>query len=101
MTMIGHYQVMTHPSRKEVGVADLKAHLSQYLRLVREGATIIVLDRNTPVARIEPCTSRRSLSVTYATTRPCDVRTYPPEPPPPELEGTGSTELLRQDRDHR
>lgn len=87
---------MSHPSRKEVGVADLKAHLSEYLRLVREGSTIIVLDRRVPVARIEPCQSTRALSVTYARTRPCDVT-----PQPPLERDLNSTELLRQDRDSR
>jgi antitoxin (DNA-binding transcriptional repressor) of toxin-antitoxin stability system len=37
-----------------VRIADLKAHLSAHLRAVRGGATIVVLDRQTPVARIVP-----------------------------------------------
>jgi prevent-host-death family protein len=37
-----------------VGIAELKARLSEYLRRVRRGARITVLDRDTPVARIEP-----------------------------------------------
>lgn len=39
---------------KEVGIAELKARLSEYLRAVRRGETIAVLDRQTPVARIVP-----------------------------------------------
>jgi prevent-host-death family protein len=39
-----------------VGVAQLKARLSEYLRRVREGAEVIVLDRKTPIARIVPVT---------------------------------------------
>ena len=34
------------------GIADLKANLSAYLRRVRNGETITVMDRETPVARI-------------------------------------------------
>ena len=34
------------------GVAELKANLSAYLRRVREGDTITVMDRNTPVAKL-------------------------------------------------
>jgi len=39
---------------KEVRIAELKARLSEYLRAVRRGETIAVLDRETPVARIVP-----------------------------------------------
>ncbi len=49
MTIIGHYIVM-----KSAKVSELKAHLSAYLAEVRRGETIIVCDRNTPVARLVP-----------------------------------------------
>lgn len=39
---------------KQVRIAELKSHLIAYLRSVREGQTITVLDRATPVARIVP-----------------------------------------------
>ncbi len=39
---------------KSVNIAELKAHLSHYLRLVRKGDPILVLDRNRVVARIAP-----------------------------------------------
>jgi prevent-host-death family protein len=35
-------------------VAQLKAHLSQYLARVRRGDTVIVCDRKTPIARLVP-----------------------------------------------
>ncbi len=38
----------------EVGVRELKQHLSQYLRRVRDGEIVIVTDRGAPVARIVP-----------------------------------------------
>ena len=39
---------------KQVRIAELKAHLSEYLRAVRRGQTIAVLDRDTPVAELVP-----------------------------------------------
>ena len=38
----------------EVNVAKFKAHMGKYLRSVRRGKELIVLDRETPVARIVP-----------------------------------------------
>jgi prevent-host-death family protein len=38
----------------EVGVRELKSHLSQYLAKVRDGETIIVTDRGEPIAQIVP-----------------------------------------------
>jgi prevent-host-death family protein len=38
----------------DVGIADLKARLSEHLRSVRNGGTLTVLDRDTPIARIVP-----------------------------------------------
>ena len=37
---------------KQIGIAALKSRLSEYLRAVRRGETIAVLDRQTPVAQI-------------------------------------------------
>ncbi|HEY3171942.1 MAG TPA: type II toxin-antitoxin system prevent-host-death family antitoxin [Thermoanaerobaculia bacterium] len=39
---------------KEVRIAELKAKLSEYLRAVRRGDSITVLDRDEPIARIVP-----------------------------------------------
>jgi prevent-host-death family protein len=39
---------------KAVKIAELKNRLSHYLRLVRRGQAILVLDRDQPVARLEP-----------------------------------------------
>ena len=40
--------------KQNVQIARLKAQLSGYLRSVRRGGEIIVMDRKTPVARIVP-----------------------------------------------
>jgi len=39
---------------KQVQIAELKAHLSQYLARVRRGDTVVVCDRKTPIARLVP-----------------------------------------------
>ena len=38
----------------EIGIPELKARLSAYLRRVRAGETIIITDRGKPVGRIVP-----------------------------------------------
>jgi prevent-host-death family protein len=38
----------------DIRIADLKSRLSEHLRRVRRGASITVLDRDTPVARLVP-----------------------------------------------
>jgi prevent-host-death family protein len=48
---------------KQVRIADLKARLSEYLRAVRRGETIAVLDRDTPVAQIVPIRDRPALRI--------------------------------------
>ena len=40
---------------KTVNIAELKAHLSAHIQLVRDGEEVLVCDRNKPVARIIPC----------------------------------------------
>jgi prevent-host-death family protein len=57
-TRYGHHEVM-----KQVRIAELKSHLSQYLRAVRGGQTITVFDRETPVAHIVPIRDRVTLNI--------------------------------------
>lgn len=46
---------MTDRSRRiEVGLAEFKARLSAYIRRVRRGETLTVLNRDTPIARVLP-----------------------------------------------
>lgn len=44
-------------------IAELKARLSEYLRAVRRGETVAVLDRETPIAQIVPVRGRSALRV--------------------------------------
>ena len=48
---------------KQVRIAELKARLSEYLRAVRRGETIAVLDRETPVAQIVPVRNRATIRI--------------------------------------
>jgi prevent-host-death family protein len=64
------------------GIADLKARLSHYLRGVRRGGQVVVLDRDTPVALIVPYSpSGRELTIrppSAGATRPSAVALPPP-----------------------
>lgn len=40
----------------KVGIRDLKAHLSHYVRLVREGGRVVVTDRGEEVAELRAVT---------------------------------------------
>lgn len=52
-------QIQVMASRSgSIGIADLKAHLSEILRQVRRGATFTLLDRKTPIARLAPYAGR-------------------------------------------
>ena len=66
---------------KQVRIAELKARLSEYLRAVRRGETIAVLDRDTPVAQIVPVRDRTALRIrTPAPGTPSPNRVPLPKP---------------------
>jgi prevent-host-death family protein len=48
---------------KEVGIAELKSRLSEFLRIVQGGESIAVLDRNRAVAQIIPIRERPGLRI--------------------------------------
>lgn len=52
MTIYGHNMVMS--KENGVKIAEFKSHLSQYIRNVRKGHALTLLDRETPVARVLP-----------------------------------------------
>lgn len=78
-----------------VRIADLKARLSEHLRSVRNGSTITVFDRDTPVARILPYTLQ-PLEIRKARRRLRDVK-LPPKP----SKRTNSLDVLIDDRRRR
>ena len=75
MTCHDYHQVM-----KRVGIADLKAHLSEHLRTVRRGDDLLVMDRGTPVARIVPVEPVAPLAIRPATRDLQSVKLPPPLP---------------------
>lgn len=60
---------MTMSKDRTVKVATLKARLSEYLRAVRSGRTVVVCDRDTPVARLVPYTPEGSVLMVREPTR--------------------------------
>ena len=79
----------------DVRIADLKARLSEHLRSVRNGDTLTVLDRDTPVARIVPYVAQ-PLEIRQASRRVRDLR-LPRRPAKP----TDSVALLLENRRRR
>jgi prevent-host-death family protein len=80
---------------KTVGIADLRARLSEHLRAVRRGKVLTVVDRNTPVAQLVPI-DNPSLDIRPATRLPKDI---PASPAP--VAKTDSVALLLADRAER
>jgi prevent-host-death family protein len=79
----------------DVGIAELKARLSEHLRSVRNGGTLTVLDRDTPIARIVPYAAQ-PLEIRKAKRRLRDLN-LPPKP----AKRTDSVPALVEDRRRR
>jgi prevent-host-death family protein len=79
----------------KIGIAELKARLSEHLRAVRRGGTLTVLDRDTPIARIVPYTVQ-PLEVRKAKRRPRDLKLVARPAKP-----TDSVAALLEDRRRR
>ncbi len=83
--------------KKRVKISELKAHLSKYLRHVRRGHTVEVMDRDTPVARVVPYEERPSGLVV----RPAIGRMRDLKIPRGRKIKTDIVALIREDRDAR
>ncbi len=82
---------------KTAGIADLKARLSEYLREVRRGRTLVVVDRNTPIAKLIPYSGETEvLSVRKPLRRFRSLQKVPL--PPPLKYGGDIVELLLAER---
>ena len=84
----------------EIGIRELRADLSRYIKRVREGEEIVVTDHGTPVARILPVNGRSKLDELIAagilTPAP---RQGPRRPPNPiKTKGTVSDLVAEQRR---
>jgi prevent-host-death family protein len=83
----------------EVGVRELRAHLSRYLKRVEAGEEILVTDRGRPVARITSANGRSKLEELIAA-GVVEVAPEPwggPLPPPIKIKGTVS-DLVKEQR---
>jgi prevent-host-death family protein len=85
---------------REVQVAELKAGLSAFLRVARQGEVVVVLNRDTPVARLVGLAPDEG---GLAVRRPAPGSPPPgqvPLPPPLLLEESTDA-LLGQEREER
>lgn len=79
-----------------VGIAELKAHLSEYVKRVKAGERIVICDRETPVAELLPL--KKELPIRQATHPASDVLKFKGVRPRVPVDVVA---LLREDRDQR
>jgi len=87
---------MKKKNRKTVGVAELKARLSAYLREARRGRSVTICDRDTPVARLVPVEASTPLTVRLRSSEFSSIQAVPL--PPPLRRGVDAVALLLEDR---
>ena len=51
--MFGYYLKGYNSYMEKATISEIKNHLSSYLRKVKAGVTVLILDRDQPVARLE------------------------------------------------
>lgn len=86
-----------HMTMKTVGVAELKARLSEYLRAVRKGHDLTIMDRDRPIARVVPYVASGSTLVVREPLSTYSTLGAIPLPPRARL-GVDAVELLLEDR---
>lgn len=86
-----------------IGIAELKAHLSEYVRAAQKGEEITIKDRQTPIAKLVPIEQpemigkiRRATRSVAEVQRMLDAR--PAEPPIPRAAFERILEEERADR---
>lgn len=82
----------------EVGVRELRADLSRWLKRVQAGEEIVVTERGKPIARITPANSRSKLDelIARGLATPAKRPVRSVLPPPIKANGTVS-DLVRDD----
>jgi antitoxin (DNA-binding transcriptional repressor) of toxin-antitoxin stability system len=83
---------------KKANVSELKAKLSAYLAEVRGGATVVVYDRATPIARLEPFDEDDDLVVIDATSPVSDLKRIKGVRPRRTVDTDKLLQDLRKDR---
>ena len=89
-----------------VSISELKANLSRYVREVRRGGEVQVLDRGTPVARLVPVVEDNRLAVRERLIRqgllkPGEGKTAAILDQPPLTLPASISEALAEDRNDR
>lgn len=84
----------------EVGIRELRDHLSRYLEQVRDGEEITVTDRGRAVARILPISGERKIDRLIAEGRVTPAENQGPRtvPKPLKINGTVSDLIIEQRR---
>jgi len=82
----------------KVGVAKLKAGLSEYLRQVKQGGEVVVYDRDTPIARIVPFESKQRAGGLIIRPAKPGVRFQDVPLPPPLPMGERIVQMLIDER---
>jgi prevent-host-death family protein len=94
-------QGATPNDREEVGVRELRDHLSRYLDRVKAGAEVVVTEHGHPIAYLGPRPRSAKLAEMIATGRARAPLTYRRgDPEPVEFHGTDE-ELDQLIRDNR
>ena len=94
MTIYGHNGVMSTAK-----VSELKAKLSAYLTEVRGGGTVVVYDRNTPIARLVPFDSENDdLLILEESASPSELRKFKGVRPKKPVDVDKLLSELRKDR---
>ena len=79
-----------------IGVAELKAKLSEYLRAVRKGHEVTITDRDQPIARLVPIAGTGALTIREPTSVYAALADVPL--PAPVLTRVDAVALLLEDR---
>ena len=82
---------------QRVKIAELKSRLSEYLRVVRKGHTLTVVDRETPIARLVPVEEGAG-EITVRHPLPGAPKLSRVALPPPLLVKTDAVDLLLAER---
>ncbi|UCG23216.1 MAG: type II toxin-antitoxin system prevent-host-death family antitoxin [Chloroflexota bacterium] len=86
-----------------IGIRELKAHLSAYLRRVKAGETLVITERNRPIGRIVPIgqtTKEQLASLVAAGVLSWNGEKLPPLEPAAHTKGERSVaDLLVEDRE--
>jgi len=94
MTTSGHNEDM-----KTAKISELKAKLSAYLAEARNGGTVVVYDRNTPIARIVPFDEDEDdLVIIDASKSPAELKKLKGVRPKKPVDVNRLLKDLRQDR---